>query len=244
MNKKVLLIIPHTAQVRGAEAIIPEEYRHLWQNRENISEFCLGNIILPKVAEYLGHSGLFALVLDRNKGFREIQRGAARYFGIDAGSPDFVDLSLELHFNSFERPSANGLEILVQEEDHETQIKSALLASHVAQAYDLKLRHTTGVKVIGSTERGDWNLSSIEKISKHEILTEFFFGSSPDDCEKIFSKGPQFYAETIAKSVLWSFFDINLQPIEENVDYKKKYDDLKQKYDHIVYSLNEIVNNY
>lgn len=220
MRKRLLLIVPHTKKAQGAQAVKLE-------SGVSLSEYELGYAVLPKVQAITNQMGIATLVADRNNGWKAIQEKVIKEYNASPVDTDVVDLSLELHFNSFDNPKAHGLEILVQKKDTQTAQFARDLAKYVGNAYGLTLRHDDGVKLLSDSERGDYNLSSIERISRHEILTEFFFGSCLEDCKKIFSRGLDFYAKTIAIGVAASFFNVYEEEEELDKTWLDRYNGLR-----------------
>ena len=242
-EKTLLLISGHTKKAQGADAHIPAAYWNQWRYGEygdSISEYEFANIILPLVKEICEKHGVNTFLDTRDKGWRQIKINAAKYFKQTAMTKDFVHLSLELHFNCFSKSSANGVEILVQQEDMHTKNPASLLAQRFSELSEITLRRTDGLKILDHSDAGDNNLDQIERISLHETLFEMFFGSCPADCSKIFRKKPQEIAEMLAESILHSFYDIDIHaapepsvPSYEPVDYvalRLKLDNAVAKY--------------
>ena len=71
-----------------------------------------------------------------------------------------AELSIELHFNSFERP-AKGCEALVVEGDFKSIVFADLITDIVSKTFNIKERHGSGVLALNNASRGFKNLSYI-----------------------------------------------------------------------------------
>ena len=92
------------------------------------------------------------------------------------------DLVIELHFNSFFKPTANGCETLYYYASKKGLNYAKMFSKHVASRTGIKLRHG-GIKSLSN--RHDRGFASVYYPKAPTILIEPFFGSSNDDCSKI-----------------------------------------------------------
>ncbi len=206
MHKTLLLIIPHTRKAQGAITNVPLTSCAMWNNYVVASEYDVAEMVLYKTAQICKDLGIDTLVVNRDQGWREVQKAAARVFNKGIVEQDIVHLSLELHFNSVGNKRACGTEILIQEEDVITARAGATLASSFAEAYDLYLRRGNGVKRLDEDDRGNKNLSRVDRIAVHEVLFEPFFGSNSVDVAKVFTGGPALFAARLAECINKAFF--------------------------------------
>lgn len=99
---------------------------------------------------------------------------------IDEVNKSNYKLILELHFNSAESTSANGVECLYYKSNAKTKLLSDKIITRHAEKFGLRVRRA--VPISNSNERGGYG---IVKCKHPYILVESFFGSCPDDCDKI-----------------------------------------------------------
>ena len=97
---------------------------------------------------------------------------------------DDYDLVIEMHFNAFFNPNANGCETLYYYESQWGKYYAELFSYLVNGYTDIKLRNG-GLKAL--VNRHDRGWANVFYPKPPTILIEPFFGSSPSDCEKIIS---------------------------------------------------------
>ena len=95
---------------------------------------------------------------------------------------DTFDLVIELHFNSFFDPSANGCETLFFYKSKLGRYYADLFSYTVNSYTDIKLRGN-GTKALSNIH--DRGFANVYYPKPPTILIEPFFGSNEGDCEKI-----------------------------------------------------------
>lgn len=92
------------------------------------------------------------------------------------------DLVIELHFNSFSDPAANGCETLYYFKSKNGKYYARLFSEILNDFTGIKLRNG-GLK--GLANRNDRGFHAVFQPTAPAILIEPFFGSNKSDCEKI-----------------------------------------------------------
>ena len=124
-----------------------------------------------------------------------------------------VDLSIELHCNSYYKV-ARGLECLMLEgASRETYLYADAITDYVSAAMDIKERHTTskivktdGVYAIERHARGAVCLKGVEKSCKHALLFEpCFWNTKNPDSEKLKRDNGYFYAQSLCSAIVKTF---------------------------------------
>jgi len=103
---------------------------------------------------------------------------------------------IELHFNSFFKPIAEGCETLYYVGSEKGYNYSRIFSRLVNQSSGIKLRGD-GTKALSNTR--DRGFASVYYTNAPTILIEPFFGSNEEDCKKI--KGTRFVAELLENFV-------------------------------------------
>jgi len=91
------------------------------------------------------------------------------------------DLVVELHFNSFSNPNANGCETLFFERSELGRKYADIFSKKVNECTGISLRNQ-GLKPLSKGDRG---YASVYHTKAPTILIEPFFGSNDSDCKKI-----------------------------------------------------------
>jgi N-acetylmuramoyl-L-alanine amidase len=92
------------------------------------------------------------------------------------------DLVIELHFNSFFEPSANGCETLYYYANESAKNLAIQFTNLVNRRTGIKVRGT-GAKALAN--RNDRGFASVYYPKAPVLLIEPFFGSNTDDCKMI-----------------------------------------------------------
>ena len=178
---KVAIVIGHNKRHRGAYASKPIDKFEFDFNRQ----------VYDKMIE---------LSLDNNDTQIEFKKFERRYRNSYTKEIKEVyreltnweaDISIELHFNSFKKQTANGTETLSSGSKH------SLLLSNITQKHmvkNLKLKDR-GIRILHSGNRGYGSVTSAPMPS---ILVEPFFGSNKKDLDRIDEIG----IEPLAKSYI------------------------------------------
>lgn len=91
------------------------------------------------------------------------------------------DLVIELHFNSFSNPSANGCEALFYYKSAAGKLAAEKFSQKVNECTGIPLRNN-GLKPL---TKGDRGFASVYYTKAPTILIEPFFGSNEEDCKMI-----------------------------------------------------------
>lgn len=123
--------------------------------------------------------------------------------------PNGPDMTVELHFNSFEE-EVEGTEVLVlkeglalQQNYVSTEACAKVIAESISTAYASSLRHTDGIKVVGQTEKGAWNMFCMHDraMSPVSVLVEPQFCNFPTTHAKDLIEDPKRYARVLAEAI-------------------------------------------
>ena len=161
-SAKLAIVVGHTKQRPGASSLPPIDQ----------SEYPWNTDLARLMLEHAAKTGLNAKTFFRdNIGVRGAYKQAK-----DWGA----SLVVELHFNSFARPSANGTETLY----------GTTVAKPFASAIQQAMLNALGLRDRGikdhSTGRGSSSLTALPNTPT--VIIEPFFGSNPDDVATAFSR--------------------------------------------------------
>lgn len=105
-----------------------------------------------------------------------------------------ANLVLELHFNSFSKESANGIEVLIAGTNNEILSQEHQIAESIIIKINEQLEHHNitplrdrGVIELNKTKNGYRNMTQLE--DRPCLLLETFFGSNKLDCQRIHALG-------------------------------------------------------
>jgi len=193
--KSVGIVVGHTEKSQGAV------------NYKGESEYSFNSRIAMLMRKYIiDNSPKKCEVLFRDIIGRSGVAKSAKNLGLD--------LTLELHFNSFNKV-AYGCEILVYQHAKEfdtTGIFADELTDLLAKKFDLKQRHNyrdeqeelrDGVKLIQKGDRGAYNLTSMEDQGiKYAMLIEPCFANIETKESRAIFENEKDYAELVAEYLI------------------------------------------
>ena len=174
-DTKLAIVIGHNAVSQGAYAKEPM----------NASEFMFNGRVAEQMLKQAQHFNVTAKVFSRVKhpqGY--IKEITIAYEKVKGWGPDVI---IELHFNSSSSSSSTGTENLFAENSQRGSMLAKAVVGEVYDVLGLKLRHDGGIKGIVPGQRGWRSVSAIPSVPS--ILAEPFFGSNPNDRNRISTIG-------------------------------------------------------
>ncbi len=182
---KVALIPGHTKDRKGAQAY------------NGISEYDYNLFvahIISNLHQFNVRHGLNSIsdisILTRDQGWGSI---------VSMINKHEIDMTLELHFNSFHRP-ASGVETLAMENDTGSIAFAKFLSSRLGNEYRSRLRADDGVKEVMDQERGYHNLAQVRSAGASiSVLVEPGFLNFKNPESEVIVSNPLRYANIIYK---------------------------------------------
>lgn len=190
--QRIAIIVGHTKKSKGAV------------NYKGESEYDFNKRIAKEIKDYLDNfskktTGIF------------LRDGIGRSGVAQAVAAWNADLSIELHFNSFET-MAYGCEILVWNRSRnftDTVIMADEMTDDLARAFNLRERNSfktedgiirDGVLILTDKDRGSYNLRAMEDAGvKYSMLIEPCFANYKNTESEAIFENEKKYAETIAE---------------------------------------------
>ena len=188
---KIGLIVAHDHKAQGAVS---------FHNKNPYTENIWSKEVLDECANILTTPNFQAIVVRRGVGmnYDEINDVYKSLGG--------VDLSLELHFNSFHSATARGQEMLVYNVAEDIRIAKHI-CEHLFNVAGISRRRDKGAFILNIGDRGSSNLSKVI-YAKHKMLYEPAFGNHDTaDSRYIFNTGK--FASDLAEAIA-SAMDIDL----------------------------------
>lgn len=181
------IIIGHTEEAQGART-----YNGVSKLKYN--RFIAHNLKrLHNYHKINGHASFSKLlVISRNEGWPSVQNQ------IKANN---IDITIELHFNSFDRP-ARGVETLAISGDLASEDFAQHISSKIAKEYSSPLRHQNGVYDVSRKERGYNNLSVVKAAGvQTAVLVEPGFLNFPSEEAIALVEEPLRYANILYRAI-------------------------------------------
>ncbi|MGF7212783.1 hypothetical protein GGE65_007418 [Skermanella aerolata] len=183
---RLAIVVGHNKSAKGAGSVPP------------ISrfEYDFNSIVAAEMTEESGHYNLQAKVFFREPGSSYTAEIAKAYQAVASWGAQCV---VELHFNSA-GATASGSEVLCRQGSPDARALASNVAEEIQAALGLGLRHNgTGVKIVGSGERGAGSLYALDGVPI--VIVEPFFGSNPAECLKVATLGEQVLALAYLRGV-------------------------------------------
>lgn len=193
-NKRICLIVGHTALSQGAVNFLGEQ------------EYSFNSRIAEKVKSNINfnYCDIECKVFYRdNGGLRKVAKDITEWGN--------VDVSLEMHFNAF-REKACGCECLITSDLKRNASLSQALALNLVIAikenFDIRLRYGDGLKWVDINDRGAYNLALIKDAgTKIALLIEPVFGNFNTEESERFFRDEQSYIDLLVVT-LTDFLDV------------------------------------
>jgi N-acetylmuramoyl-L-alanine amidase len=183
---RLAVVVGHNSVAQGATATTPI----------GRSEFDFNNVVANAMVGEAAVYNIAAKRFNRRNHDHYEQEIEVVYDEVDSWG---ADCAVELHFNSYDSPTATGTEMLHAPGSARGKALALDLKDEVRALLELPLRNGgSGVKAL---QRGDRGYSSVVASATPTVLIEPFFGSNSGDCLKVASVGEAGLARAYLRAV-------------------------------------------
>jgi N-acetylmuramoyl-L-alanine amidase len=185
-DQRLAIVVGHNVRARGAYGLPPID-RH---------EFDYNSTVAKAMKNEAVHYNIEAEIFLREPHASYSEEIRIAYAKMNAWG---ADCALELHFNSFATPAANGSEVLHRADSGDARTFARSLIGSIHQALGLDLRGGDGLVPVQRGQRGSASLYALPRVPT--LLLEPFFGSNAQDCVRAATLGERSLALAYLRGV-------------------------------------------